>query len=141
MEPGQQKKTYCSAIGKAAIAVTCDVSDEAQIEAAAKTVLAKYPAVHILLNGAAGNDPNGTVLELTLAEWNKVFGVNVGGAFLMSRAILPAMIKAGGGSIIHIASQLGSVAGRAARSIAPARARCSSSPRRWRPIMRRRTCG
>ena len=36
--------------------------------------------------------------------------VNVGGAFLMSRALLPAMITAGGGSIIHIASQLGSVA-------------------------------
>jgi len=98
-------------IGKAAIAVACDVSNEAQVEAAAKTILAKYPAIHILLNGAAGNDPNGTVLELTLADWTKVFGVNVAGAFLMSRAILPAMIKAGGGSVIHIASQLGSVAG------------------------------
>jgi NAD(P)-dependent dehydrogenase (short-subunit alcohol dehydrogenase family) len=45
-----------------------------------------------------------------LADWNRVFAVNVGGAFLMSRAMLPAMIAAGGGSIIHIASQLGSVA-------------------------------
>jgi len=99
------------AIGKTAIAVACDVSDERQVEAAAKTILARYPAVQILLNGAAGNDPNGSVLELTLEDWNKVFGVNVAGAFLMSRAILPAMIKAGGGSIIHIASQLGSVAG------------------------------
>jgi NAD(P)-dependent dehydrogenase (short-subunit alcohol dehydrogenase family) len=100
-----------AAIGKAAIAVACDVSNEAQVEAAAKAILAEYPAVHILLNGAAGNDPNGSVLELTLADWNTVFGVNVAGAFLMSRAILPAMIKAGGGSIIHIASQFGSVAG------------------------------
>jgi NAD(P)-dependent dehydrogenase (short-subunit alcohol dehydrogenase family) len=50
------------------------------------------------------------VLDLTLSDWNQVFAVNVGGAFLMSRAILPAMIAAGGGSIIHIASQLGSVA-------------------------------
>jgi len=97
------------AIGKAAIAVACDVSNEAQVEATAKTILATYPAVHILLNGAAGNDPNGSVLELTLADWNKVFGINVAGAFLMSRAILPAMIRAGGGSIIHIASQMGSV--------------------------------
>jgi NADP-dependent 3-hydroxy acid dehydrogenase YdfG len=38
-----------AAIGKAAIAVVCDVSDEAQVEAAAKTILGKYPAVHILL--------------------------------------------------------------------------------------------
>src|SRR5262249_26780343 len=57
---------------------------------------------------AAGHDPNGTVLELSLTDWNKVFAVNVGGAFLMSRAILPAMIEAGGGSIIYILSQLGS---------------------------------
>lgn len=98
-------------IGSAAFAVACDVSRESDVEAAAKSILAKFPAIHILVNGAAGNDPNGTVLELGLADWNKVFAVNVGGAFLMSRAILPAMIKAGGGSVIHIASQLGSVAG------------------------------
>ena len=98
-------------IGSAAFAVACDVSSESEVEAAAKSILARFPALHILVNGAAGNDPNGTVLELGLADWNKVFAVNVGGAFLMSRAILPAMIRAGGGSIIHIASQLGSVAG------------------------------
>ena len=98
-------------IGRVAIAVGCDVSNESDVETAASTILARFPAVHILVNGAAGHDPNGSVMELSLAEWNKVFAVNVGGAFLMSRAILPAMIKAGGGSIIHIASQLGSVAG------------------------------
>ncbi|HET9715076.1 MAG TPA: SDR family oxidoreductase [Pseudolabrys sp.] len=99
-----------AAIGSAAVAIACDVSDEAQVRAAADEILARYPAVHVLVNGAAGNDPNGSVLELSLSDWNKVFAVNVGGAFLMSRAILPAMIEAGGGSIIHIASQLGSVA-------------------------------
>ena len=88
----------------------CDVGSEADVEAAAKAILGKFPAIHILVNGAAGYDPNGTVLDLTLSDWNRVFAVNVGGAFLMSRAILPAMIAAGGGSIIHIASQLGSVA-------------------------------
>ena len=88
----------------------CDVGNETDVEAAAKAILGKFPAIHILVNGAAGYDPNGTVLDLTLSDWNRVFAVNVGGAFLMSRAILPAMIAAGGGSIIHIASQLGSVA-------------------------------
>src|SRR5204863_6694784 len=47
--------------------------------------------------------------ELSWADWRRVMDVNVGGAFLSSRAFLPAMIAAGGGSIIHIASQLGSV--------------------------------
>ena len=88
-----------TAIGPAAIAIACDVSDEAKVGSAAKTIFAGSPTVHILVNGAAGHDPNGSVLELSLADWNRVFAVNVGGAFLMSRAILPAMIKAGGGSI------------------------------------------
>lgn len=96
--------------GVKTLAVRCDVADEADVAAAAKAILQKFPAIHVLVNGAAGYDPNGTVLDLTLSDWNRVFAVNVGGAFLMSRAILPAMIAAGGGSIIHIASQLGSVA-------------------------------
>jgi len=96
--------------GWQALPVHCDVGNEADVEVAANTIFSKFPTVHILVNGAAGYDPNGTVLDLTLSDWNQVFAVNVGGAFLMSRAILPAMIAAGGGSIIHIASQLGSVA-------------------------------
>jgi len=96
--------------GAQALPLRCDVADETDVGAAAKAILGKFPAIQILVNGAAGYDPNGTVLDLTLAEWNRVFAVNVGGAFLMSRAILPAMIAADGGSIIHIASQLGSVA-------------------------------
>jgi NAD(P)-dependent dehydrogenase (short-subunit alcohol dehydrogenase family) len=103
----------CDAIaktGRRALALACDVGVESMVEAAAAAVLREFPAVHVLVNGAAGHDPNGTVLELSLADWNRVMAVNVGGAFLMSRALLPAMIAAGGGSIIHIASQLGSVA-------------------------------
>src|SRR5436190_8385242 len=96
--------------GQRAIAVICDVSSEDAVAVAAAQVLAAFPAVHVLVNGAAGYDPNGSVLELSLADWNRVMAVNVGGAFLMSRAFLPAMIAAGNGSIIHIASQLGSVA-------------------------------
>jgi NAD(P)-dependent dehydrogenase (short-subunit alcohol dehydrogenase family) len=96
--------------GARTIAVACDVGIESDVEAAAEKILAAFPAVHVLVNGAAGHDPNGTVLEYSLADWNRVMAVNVGGAFLVSRALLPAMIAAGGGSIIHIASQLGSVA-------------------------------
>jgi NAD(P)-dependent dehydrogenase (short-subunit alcohol dehydrogenase family) len=96
--------------GQRAIAVACDVGIENDVKAAADRVLAEFEAVHVLVNGAAGNDPNGTVLDLSWSDWSRVMAVNVGGAFLMSRALLPAMIAAGGGSIIHIASQLGSVA-------------------------------
>ena len=96
--------------GRRAIAVRVDVGIESEVAAAAAQVLKEFPTVHVLLNGAAGHDPNGSVLELSPQDWNRVMAVNVGGAYLMSRALLPAMIAAGGGSIIHIASQLGSVA-------------------------------
>ena len=96
--------------GVRAIAVACDVGIESDVVAAAAKVLAAFPAVHVLVNGAAGHDPDGTVLDLSMEQWTRVMTVNVGGAFLISRALIPAMIAAGGGSIIHIASQLGSVA-------------------------------
>jgi NAD(P)-dependent dehydrogenase (short-subunit alcohol dehydrogenase family) len=97
--------------GNAAVGISCDVSEEGSVDAAVKAALRAFDRVTVLVNGAAGHDPNGTVLDLSLSDWNRVFAVNVGGAFLMSRAVLPSMIAAGGGSIIHIASQLGSVAG------------------------------
>ena len=67
-------------------------------------------AIDVLVNAAATDDPNGTVIGITPAEGTRVFAVNVMGAYLMSRAVLPTMIAAGGGNIIHIASQLGRVA-------------------------------
>lgn len=97
--------------GGRARAIAGDVSKEADAEAAVAEITAELGPIRILVNGAAVNDPNGTVLDLTLADWERVFSVNVTGAFLMSRAVLPGMIAAGGGSIIHIASQLGRVAG------------------------------
>ena len=96
--------------GVQALPVRCDVANETDVESAKNMILDKFPAIQILVNSAASYDPNGTVLDLTLSDWDRVFAVNVGGAFLMSRAILPAMVAAGGGSIVHIASQLGSVA-------------------------------
>ena len=96
--------------GQRSIAVACDVSNEGDVKTAAGKVLADFKVVHVLVSGAAGHDPSGTVLDLTLEQWNRVFAVNVAGAFLISRALLPAIIAAGGGSVILIASQHGSVA-------------------------------
>jgi NAD(P)-dependent dehydrogenase (short-subunit alcohol dehydrogenase family) len=104
-----------TACGADTLALSCDVSSEADTKAAAAAAASKFGAIHILVNAAATDDRNGTILDITIDEWLRVLSVNLTGAFLMSRAVLPAMIAAGGGSIIHIASQLGRVA-------APARA-------------------
>jgi NAD(P)-dependent dehydrogenase (short-subunit alcohol dehydrogenase family) len=96
--------------GARAMPFACDVSSEQAVAEMAKGILSEFSPIRVLVNAAAGYDPNGTILDLSLADWNRVFAINVGGAFLMSRAFLPSMAAAGGGSIIHIASQLGSVA-------------------------------
>ena len=108
----QQTATAC---GVDNLALRCDVSSEAETKAAAAAAASKFGGINILVNAAATDDRNGTILDITADEWLRVLSVNLTGAFLMSRAVLPTMIAAGGGSIIHIASQLGRVA-------APARA-------------------
>jgi len=94
---------------KGALAIKCDVSSETDTRGAVEHAAKAFGGLHILVNTAALRDASATVTELDLASWNKVFAVNVGGAFLMSRWVVPHMARAGGGSIIHIASQLGSV--------------------------------
>lgn len=102
-------QALAATIGSAAMALACDVSREADTRAAIAAVLSAWDTVDILVNGAAPDDPSGTVLDLVPDDWNRVFAVHVTGAYLMSRAVLPAMIAGGGGSIIHIASQMGRV--------------------------------
>jgi NAD(P)-dependent dehydrogenase (short-subunit alcohol dehydrogenase family) len=91
------------------LAIKCDVSSESDTRNAMEQTVKAFGGIDVLVNGAAMRDPTATVTELDLAGWNKVFAVNVGGAFLMSKWAIPHMAKAGGGSIIHIASQLGTV--------------------------------
>ncbi len=93
-----------------ALGVGCDVSDEAATQQAATAIVAALGPIKVLVNAAAAADPNGSVLEVSPADWARVLAVNVTGAYLMSRAVLPSMIASGGGSVIHVASQLGRVA-------------------------------
>lgn len=106
--PGAVAQAIRAASGDA-IALSADVSREADTLRAAAAVEAEWGPAQVLVNGASPDDPSGSVLELAPAKWERVFAVHVTGAYLMSRAVLPGMIAAGGGSIIHIASQLGRV--------------------------------
>ena len=92
------------------------MSQEDDALRAVDEVVRAFGPATVLLNGVAALDRTGTLLEIDLAEWNRVLAVNLTSAFLMSRAVLPGMIAAGGGSIIHIASSYARVGrpGRAA---------------------------
>lgn len=100
--------------GGKAIGIGCDVTSEQSTLDATARVVAELGRPTVLVNGVAVLDRSGTILEIDYAEWEKVHRVNIHGYYLMSRAVLPHMIEAGGGSVIHIASMHGSV-GRASR--------------------------
>jgi NAD(P)-dependent dehydrogenase (short-subunit alcohol dehydrogenase family) len=92
-----------------ATAISCDITQEEAVNESVAQFTASQGQPRILVNGAAAHDNTGTILDLPPAEWSAVLSVNLTGPYLMSRAVLPQMIAAGGGSIIHIASQMGSV--------------------------------
>jgi NAD(P)-dependent dehydrogenase (short-subunit alcohol dehydrogenase family) len=102
--------------GGTAVAYRCDVTSEPSIVAAVTAATAAHGGPRVLVNGAAMREPTGTIIELEPADWNRAIAINLTGAYLMSRAVIPHMANAGGGSIIHIASQMGRV-GAAGRSV------------------------
>ena len=83
-----------------------DVTDATAIAEAA----AAYGDVDVLFNGA-GFVHAGSVLECTEADWEMAFDLNVRSQFRTIRAFLPAMLARGGGSIINMASVVGSIKG------------------------------
>lgn len=91
------------AAGGFAEAFEADVSEETQVERAVRAVVAQLGAPTVLFNHA-GTIVIKPFLETTLAEWDGLHAVNVRSMFLMTRAVLPHMIGAGGGSIVCTSS-------------------------------------
>jgi len=96
--------------GAPALPVHLDVTDGASCRGAVAAAVERFGGVDVLMYGAADSDRMATVLEMDEAAWERVIRINLTGAFLMTKAALPAMIARGGGSVILIASQLGRVA-------------------------------
>ncbi|MEZ5924623.1 MAG: SDR family oxidoreductase [Hyphomicrobiaceae bacterium] len=89
--------------------IRLDVTDEASVAAGLDQIETDHGRLDILLNGA-GIELECTIEETTLAEWNRIFAVNVTGTFLVSKAALPLMRRSGGGSIVNIGSYDGFLA-------------------------------
>jgi NAD(P)-dependent dehydrogenase (short-subunit alcohol dehydrogenase family) len=98
---------YVNGTGGRAIAVTADVTDEAQVKAAVKAAAEAFGKVDILVNGAAIFNKKG-VIEMSFAEWQQQTGVILGGTFLFTKHVAAMMIARGaGGAIINIISTAG----------------------------------
>lgn len=89
--------------GRRALAVAADVADESSVEAAIARVADELGPPTILVNNA-GILRDRTLLRMDLTDWNQVLAVNLTGAFLMCRAVVPAMREAGGGRIVNLSS-------------------------------------
>ncbi|MER5173875.1 SDR family NAD(P)-dependent oxidoreductase [Thioclava kandeliae] len=98
------------AAGGEAMAVAADVSDETSVSAMLDQVRATLGDPQILVNNA-GFGHQAPFTEITPEQFDRMFAVHVRGNFLCTKACLPAMLVAGEGVVINVASQLGQVGG------------------------------
>jgi NAD(P)-dependent dehydrogenase (short-subunit alcohol dehydrogenase family) len=85
-----------------------DVTDEASTIALAQAVVDRYGRIDVLFNNA-GIAGVGSLEETSLEAWERVMRVNATGVFLMSRAVVPAMVERRSGSIINMSSAIAEV--------------------------------
>lgn len=83
-----------------------DVSDAAQVQGVVDHALGKFGRIDALVNNAAIG-PLGTILETPEELWDRVIDVNLKGMYLTCKAVLPQMIRQGGGSIVNVGSGAG----------------------------------
>jgi len=95
--------------GGQALAIPCDVTSAQDAARAVAETAARFGGLNILVNNA-GTLHVSTIETIPEQEWDRVMSVNVKGPFLMSRAALAELRKAGGGAIVNIGSILGLIA-------------------------------
>ena len=90
------------------MAVQADITDEEQVKTIAARAISEYGNMDILINNAGVSQLSYTATEdLSKTEWDKIIGINLTGTFLACKHFGKAMISAGGGSIVNIATTAG----------------------------------
>jgi 3-oxoacyl-[acyl-carrier protein] reductase len=100
-------KEVARAIGNNAVAIACDVSRKADVDAAAAETVSAFGAIDILVNNAGAAHRNRPMLEVDEAEFDRVFAVNVKSIFLFAHAVIPVFRRQGHGVILNIGSTAG----------------------------------
>lgn len=107
-EPGTEITEELAAMGAHALAVTVDITRENEVEAAFATIEHRFGPISSLVNAAGIAGSPSPTHEVTEAEFDIVFSVNVKGTFLCTKHALRSMLAGGkGGAIVNIASTYG----------------------------------
>ncbi len=91
-------------IGDRALAVTCDVASWSQMKAAIDQAVWRFGGVDVLINNAGVIEPISMLRDSDPAAWAKAFDINLKGVYHGMRAVVPAMRKRGGGTVITVGS-------------------------------------
>jgi 2-hydroxycyclohexanecarboxyl-CoA dehydrogenase len=86
-----------------AVGVGCDITDEASVECALATIQHALPTVGALVNNAGITSPT-PFLQVSGQEWDKIFAVNVRGAYNITRRVVPVMVERGFGRVVFLSS-------------------------------------
>ncbi|PKB66325.1 MAG: cyclopentanol dehydrogenase [SAR202 cluster bacterium Io17-Chloro-G3] len=109
-DEGAKLALEISAGGASCVFTPLDVRKTSQWESAVTKATSAYGRLDILVNNA-GVTSRMNLLDTTEEDWDRVLDINAKGSFLGIKAVIPAMRKSGGGSIVNISSQLGLVGG------------------------------
>jgi cyclopentanol dehydrogenase len=105
---GRQVEAEINELGGECVFVHLDVTQEAEWQQAVETAVARFGKLDILVNNA-GIALRGVLEDTSSEDWDRVMAVNAKGVFLGTKAAIPEMRKAGGGSIVNISSMSGLV--------------------------------
>jgi 3-oxoacyl-[acyl-carrier protein] reductase len=94
-------------LGDSAVAVTCDVSRKADVDAMVRAATDAFGGLDIMVNNAGTTHKNQPLLDVGEVEFDRIYAVNVKSIYLSTLAAVPRMEKKGGGTIINVASTAG----------------------------------
>jgi NAD(P)-dependent dehydrogenase (short-subunit alcohol dehydrogenase family) len=109
LEAAQKVADAITAQGGLAHATAGDVADPGAVAAMVAFAVKQGGALHLMVNNAGIGGPAAPVGEYPVDGWRQVMGVNLDGVFYGMRHAIPEMLRTGGGSIVNMASILGSV--------------------------------
>lgn len=97
-------ETLADKLGDKALALTCDVSDFAQVEQAVADCVDRFGGVDVLVGNAGVIDPIFHLSNADVSAWSKAIDINLKGVFYGMRAVLPVMRARGGGTVLTVSS-------------------------------------